>query len=340
MDPELIGQMMDLTTRTWVSQAVSVAAELGVADTLADGPRHVDDIARTVGADADALYRLLRALSDLDLFRELEGRRFASTPLGDVLGTGVPGSLRDWAIMTGRPFHREAWTALAHTVRTGEPAFEHVHGAMGFDHFRDHPADGQVLNAAMTAVSGLVIAPVVAACEFEPGSKIVDVGGGHGALLAAILAADPDAHGVVFDLPHVVDGAGRAAEDAGVADRCEYIGGDFFESVPSGGDAYVLSNIVHDWDDGSAVRILANCRDAMNPNGRVLLLEAVLPDDIRPSRAKWIDLEMLIMARGARQRTGAEYAELLNRAGLHLTRVDVDHDAGAFGVIEAVPLRM
>jgi hypothetical protein len=338
MDPELTGQMMDLTTRTWVSQAVSVAAELGVADTLTDGPRHVDEIARAVDADASALYRLLRALADLELFRELEGRRFASTPLGDLLRTGVPGSLRDWAIMTGRPFHREAWTALGYSVRTGEPAFEHVHGAAGFDHFRDHPGDGQVLNAAMTAVSGLIIAPVVAACEFAPGSKIVDVGGGQGALLAAILSADPDAHGVVFDLPHVVDGAGRAAADAGVAGRCEYVGGDFFESVPSGGDAYVLSNIVHDWDDDSAVRILANCRNAMNPNGRVLLLEAVLPGDARPSRAKWIDLEMLIMARGAKQRTESEYAELLRRAGLHLTRLTADADT--FGVVEAVPLRM
>jgi hypothetical protein len=338
MDPELTGQMMDLTTRTWISQAVSVVAELGVADTLADGPRHVHDIAGEVGADASALYRLLRALADLELFRELEGRRFASSPLGDLLRAGVPGSLRDWAIMTGSPFHRDAWTALGHSVRTGESAFEHVHGAAGFDHFRDHPEDGRVLNAAMTAVSGLVIAPVVAACEFASGSKIVDVGGGQGALLAAILAANPDAHGLVFDLPHVVDGAGRAAADAGVADRCEYVGGDFFESVPSGGDAYVLSNVVHDWDDADAVRILANCRNAMNPNGRVMLVEAVLPDGVRPSGAKWIDLEMLVMARGARQRTGAEYADLLQRAGLHLSRLAADADA--FGVIEAVPLRM
>jgi hypothetical protein len=300
----------------------------------------VDDIARDVGASAPALYRLLRALADLELFQELEGRRFASTPLGELLRTGVPGSLRDWAIMTGRPFHREAWTALGHSVRTGESAFEHVHGAMGFDHFRDHPADGQALNAAMTAVSGLVIGPAVAACAFAPGSTIVDVGGGHGALLAAILAANPETRGVVFDLPHVVDGAGQAAKDAGVADRCEYVGGDFFESVPSGGDAYVLSNVVHDWDDDDAVRILARCREAMNPDGRVLLMEAVLPDEARPSRAKWVDLEMLVMARGARQRTGAEYAGLLNRAGLDLTRLTVDHDAGAFGVIEAVPLRM
>lgn len=327
-------RMQQLTTGTWVSQAVSVAASLGVADRLASGPRHVDEIAEATGTHAPTLYRLLRALADAEVFEELPGRRFALTEMGSLLRSDVPGSMRSWATMLGRPFHRYAWTDLEESVRTGEPAFDRVHGRPAFDHLRDHPADGEVLNDAMTAVSSQFIAQVVRAYDFGVFKKVVDVGGGHGALLAAVLASAPSTQGVLFDLPHVIAGAGRPLEHAAVARRCELVGGDFFDAVPPGGDAYVLSNILHDWDDEGCVRILANCRSAMNADGRVLLCESVLPDSVAPHPAKWIDLEMLVMGTG-RQRTEEEYRALFRRAGLRLGRV-IATDV-VFDIVEALP---
>jgi hypothetical protein len=330
----LPARMMGLTMATWISQAISVAADLGVADALANGPRSVDDIAKTVGADAPSLYRLLRALADVEVVQELDGRRFASTPLGDLLRGDAPGSLRDWAIMIGRPFHVEAWTGLIGSIRTGESAFERLHGKTDWDYFRDNPADGQVLNAAMTAVSSRFIEAIAGEYDFKSAGKVVDVGGGQGGMITAILAANPHVRGVLFDLPHVV--ADQVVGAAGVGDRCEYVGGDFFESVPPGGDVYVLTNIVHDWDDDRAVRILRNCREAMNADGRVLVAEAVLPDTIRPSRAKWLDLEMLVLnVQGARQRTESEYRELFARAGLRMSGI-VEH-SDTVGLVEGVP---
>jgi hypothetical protein len=326
-------QMMQLTWGSMVSQAISVAAGLGVADALADGPRGVDDIAATVGADAPSLHRLLRALADIGVFEELGGRRFGATPLGDLLRTDAPGSLRDWAIMVGSPFHRTAWTGLLGSVRTGEPAFEQVHGASSWDHARDHPEDGRVLDAAMTVASGRSLAAIADGYDFGAAGTVVDVGGGQGALIAAILAANPGVRGVLFDLPHVV--AGQIVKEAGVGDRCEYVGGDFFEAVPAGGDVYVLANVIHDWDDEHAARILRNCSSAMNPGGRVLLGEALLPDTTEPSPAKLIDLEMLVMnVRGARQRTESECRDLFAQAGLRMSGV-VGH-VHPFDLVEAV----
>lgn len=335
-DPSAIpppARVYELATGAWVSQALGVAAELGVADVLAGGPRPVGEIAAEVGADASTLYRLLRALADRQVFTELDGQRFALTEVSEVLRSGVPGSMRAWAVMLARPFHQAAWSGLADSVRTGEPAFDRVHGRPAFDYLAANPEDGRVLNEAMTSASAGAIAPTVAAYDFGAYGKVVDVGGGQGALIAAILAAYPGVHGVLFDLPNVIADAGGPLEDAGVARRCDLVGGDFLTEVPSGGDAYVLSNILHDWDDDRAERILATCRAAMNPGGRLLLVEAVLPDGPAPNEAKWIDLEMLIMGSG-RQRTEGEYRRLFGRTGFALTRVAPT--PAPFDLVEAV----
>lgn len=324
-----LGQaLLALTTGTWVSQAIGVAARLGVADALARGPRTAADVAPVLDADPSALHRLLRALADIGLLWNEGDGRFALTPLGDLLRTDASGSLRGWAEMLGSAFHRAAWSALETSVRTGEPAFPHAHGRGLYDHLRDRPSDGAVFDAAMVSVSGRFLAPVVAACDFAPGSTVVDVGGGRGTVVAAVLDAHPGVRGVLFDAPQVV-----AAAPAGLADRCRLVSGDFFRSVPEGGDTYLLCNVLLDWDDDRAARVLGNCRRAMNPGGRVLIGEAVLSDE--PSPAPWIDLEMLVMTDGGRQRTRPEYERLLDRAGLRLTGVPAE--GSAFSVLEARP---
>ena len=326
-------RVMELTTGAWITQAVSVAASLGVADVLASGSRPVDEIASAVGADAPSLHRVLRALADVDVFRELDRERFALTETGELLRSDVPGSVRGWAVMASAPFHVDAWTGLLESVRTGEPAFELVHGQLGFDYLRDHPDDGAVLHAGMTSISSLHVAPVVTAYDFSGVGTVVDVGGGHGTLLAAVLTADPRLQGVLYELPEVVAGAGQLLAEAGVGNRCTCVAGDFFESVPAGGDAYLLSNIIHDRDDARALRILTNCRAALNDGGRVLLAEAVLPEGPQPSRAKLIDMAMLVMGPG-RQRSESEYRDLFQRAGLR--RSGIDPSGPVFSVVEAV----
>jgi hypothetical protein len=284
---------------------------------------------------APTLLRLLRALSDIGVVQEREDGRFCGTPLGDLLRSDIP-SLRGYALMMGAAFHREAWVGLEHSVRTGEPAFAHVHGKELFDHLRDNPADGETLNAAMIALSGQFIAPVVTACDFAPGESIVDVGGGHGAVLAEVLSAHPGTSGVLYDLPEVIADAGEGPLGRAVsAGRCRMIGGDFFESVPSGCDTYVLCHIIHDWDDDRALRILANCREAMTPGSRLLLGEGILDDGPAPSRMKWLDLEMLAMTCGGLQRTRSQYERLFHEAGLRPTGTPAE--GPTFSVLEARP---
>jgi hypothetical protein len=327
-------RMQQLTMGALVSQAISVIARFGVADALTAGPRDVEEIAEMVGAHGPALYRLLRALGDAGVVAELENRRFALTPLGEVLRSDVPGSLRGWATMVGMPFHRCPWTDLYETVRTGESAFDRVHGRKIFDHLAEHPEDAAVFDAAMHSFSTSETVSIVKAYDFTKFRTIVDVGGGRGGLLAAILSANPRLHGVLFDMPAVVAGADE--EIAGeVVDRCKVVSGDFFDSVPEGGDIYLLSNIIHDWDDDQSVRILSTCRTAMADTARVLLAELVLPKAPRPSMGKLLDLEMLVMTSGGRQRTEAEYRMLLGRAGLRLTRIVPSN--GGISLVEAVP---
>lgn len=311
---------IQMATGYWVSKAIYVAARLGVADLLTGGPRTVEQLAAAAGAHAPTLRRLLRALAGVGVFREEADGRYGLTPMAEFLRADAPGSQRGFVLHVGESPSWMAWDGLLESVRTGESAFRAVHGEEVFPYYAAHPESNEPFNAAMTELSNVVSAAVTEAYDFSRFRRIADVGGGRGALMAAILRATPGARGVVCDQPEVAAAALAALEAAGVAGRCEYAGIDFFESVPGGADAHVLKWIIHDWDDERALAILRNCRRALADGGRLLMVEAVVPEGNEPSFSKQMDLQMLVMT-GGRERTAAEYRALLARAGFEMTNV-------------------
>jgi hypothetical protein len=313
-------QVNQLITGGWIAQAIGVAAELGIADLLIDGPKSGDELARATGSHPRALYRLLRALAGVGIFTEVEPEHFGLTPMADVLRSDAPVTLRGLARLVTGDVQWRTWGQLGDSVRTGQPAFERVHGVDFWEYRAQHPEAGALFNAAMTGMSSLVANAVAAAYDFSGAGTVVDVGGGQGAMLIAILRANPELRGVVFDLPHVAAGAETAVTAAGLRERCAIAGGDMFEQVPPGGDIYLLSYIIHDWDDERSVAILTNCRQAMGPGGRLLLIEDVIPPGDTPSHGKLMDLNMLVSL-GGQERTEAEYRALCAAAGFTLTRV-------------------
>ena len=326
--------MVELTLGAWVSQAVQVAAELGIADALAERPLPLDQLANRVGADADALKRLMRALISRGVFRQHRDGRYGLTPLADTLRSDATVSMSGWARFIGSPQHREHWSLLVESVRTGKTIIPGLRGKEWFDYLADDPEFAKLFDHAMTSLSEMAEATVIAGYDFSPYSTIVDVGGGHGRLLAGILSATPAAQGVLYDLPHVVAGAPALLRQRGVEDRVRVEGGSFFDSVPAGGVAYVLKAVIHDWPDEQAVAILRSVHAAAGGDATVLLIEAVLPEHNRDFPGKWADLEMLLLA-SSRERTATEYRDLLGQAGLRMTRVV--QTASPFSVIEAKP---
>jgi hypothetical protein len=312
--------MLEMITNTWATQAITAAADLGIADALAKGPLSADELARAVNADANALRRLLRALITRGIFRQRRDGRYELTPLADTLRSDADVSMAAFARFLGSPQHREHWSHLTDAVRTGRAVVPALRGKPFFEFLADDPEFAEIFNGAMTSISELAIAPLIAAYDFGAYETIVDVGGGHGRLLAAILGATPNSRGILFDLPQVVAGAPAVLAEQRVADRVRIAEGSFFDTVPGGGDAYVLKNVIHDWPDDDAVRILGNVRKVAPAGKNVLLVEGVLPGHDREFPGNWIDLEMLVTA-DARERTAAEYGELLRRAGFDLTRV-------------------
>jgi hypothetical protein len=296
-----------------------LGVDAGVADLLRDSPCSSDDLAVACGAHAPTLYRLLRALASVGVFTELDGHRFALTPLAELLRSDAPGSMRALGRMYGSEQYR-AWGELLESVRTGQPAFDRTFGASYFDYLARSPEADAIFNAAMTGWTTQVAEAVIAAYDFSGVDTVVDVGGGHGLLLTTILRAHPAMRGVLFERPHVVKGAQQHLQAAGVTDRCATDGGDFFASVTEGGDVYILAQILHDWDDERCGVILANCHRAMHPAGKLLVVEQVLPPANEPSLGKWLALHMLVMLTG-RERTEAEYRDLLGAARFDLTRV-------------------
>ncbi|MBV8181450.1 MAG: hydroxyneurosporene methyltransferase [Mycobacterium sp.] len=324
--------MSELILGAWISQAITVAADLGIADAVAAAPLPVDALAARVNADPDALRRLLRALISCGIFRQRRDGRYELNPLGDTLRSASPASMAGLARWVGSRQHREHWSLLASAVRTGKAIIPQLRGMEAFDYLGEEPELAEVFNQAMTNLSQSAAAPIIAAYDFTGYSTIVDVGGGHGELLAAILAAAPAAHGVLYDLPHVVVGAPPLLHELDVADRARIAEGSFFDSVPAGGDIYILKNVIHDWPDDKAIQILRNVHVTADTATTVLLIEIVIPEHHRESIGKWTDLEMLL-ASAARERTAAEYRHLLQQAGFQTTRVI--ETASPYSIVEA-----
>ena len=312
-----------------VTQAIHVAAVLGIADLLADGPRSSDDLAAATGAHAPSLHRVLRALASIGVLREDDDGRFTLTEIGRCLRSDAPDPVGGWAAYVGGHAHFAAWGNLLHAVRTGESAFRSVHGADVWDYRARHPEDGARFDRAMTDNTRRTNRRLLEAYDFGPLHLVVDVGGGHGALLGALLSAHPQMRGVLFDLPHVVAGA---AVDAA---RCEVVGGSFFDAVPPGADGYVLKAILHDWEDEDAVHILRACRSAAPAHAALLVVERDLGAANESPDAKFSDLNMMV-GPGGRERTYDDFAALFGAGGFALRRA-VPTGMG-FSVFEGRPV--
>ena len=313
----VLGEMLG---GAFVSQAIFVAAKLGIADLVAAGPRPVAELAAETGSHERSLYRVLRTLASVGLFRQTDPKVFAQTALSELLRSDAPRSMRDDALFMGADWHVNVIADMPYSVRTGKPAWGHTHGAEVFEYFAANPEQGALFNDLMTTMTVRYAPAIVEAYDFSHFETLVDVAGGQGYLLARALEAAPGLAGVLFDMPQVLEGATALLEREGVADRVRKVPGDFFASVPAGADAYMLKHIVHDWDDERCVTLLGNIRTAMSDDGKVLIVESVVPETEEPHYSKMLDLEMLVSPGGI-ERTEGEYRDLLAAAGLRLSRV-------------------
>jgi len=321
MPPQAV--IMQFVTGRFISQSIGLIAELGIADFIDDnGPMSAADLAAKADVNADALYRLLRAVSMVGVFVEVSPKVFDLTELGKTLRTGTPGSMRDMILWITSDTNYQCWGDLRYSVKTGLPAADKVLGMPVFEYFfQKNPAVGEIFNNAMTDFATVSHSTAIEAYDFGQFKKVVDIGGGHGALMSAILMVNENVNGIVYDLPEVVAKTPELLAARGVADRCEAIGGDFFQSVPAGADCYVSSVVLHDWSDELACKILTNIRKAMAPGAKVLSIDAVVPAGNEPYVGKIIDLEMLVMTPGGRERTADEWKALYASAGLKLTKI-------------------
>jgi hypothetical protein len=303
----------------WQSQAVYVAAKLRLADALAAGPLLAAELASRVGAHPEALARLMRALASVGVFCQQPDGRFENTPQSDCLRSDVPGSQWAMAVMMGEE-HYLAWAELLYCIRTGEGGFRKVFDRPIFEYLQENPEQGQLFDAAMTSIHGAETAAMLDAYDFSEIGTLCDIGGGNGSLLLRTLERFPHLRGILYDLPHVAERARKALESSSFSNRCETRGGSFFDSIPTGADAYLLRHIIHDWDDEKSRLILKNIRKVLPAQGRVLLVESVIAPGNEPSFAKWLDLTMLVIPEG-KERTEPEFRELLDSASLQLVRI-------------------
>ena len=330
----ILYDLIDGFTRT---QCISVVSKLGVADELATGPKTAEELGQAVAAHPRELRRVLRAVASLGIFAEDREGRFHLTPLAETLRSDVPGSMRDFAVLYGQPWYWRPWGDLLNSVKTGETPFSRVHGKDVFAYLTGDAEAASTFNRALASVTSQGVDSILKAYNFARFASVVDVGGGNGTLIAGILNAFPETHGVLFDLPYIVEEAESFIGDAGVSDRCRVVGGDFFDSVPDGCDAYVLKFVVHDWDDERTITILKNCRRAIRNDGTLLLIErGIIPIGNDPAPIKFMDMHMMVVTGGI-ERTEAEISELFARAGFKLTRV-IETDSPDNVIVEGVPV--
>jgi SAM-dependent methyltransferase len=309
-----------------ITHAIKAAAQLGLADHLGERPQGAGELAARLHLNPQALSRLLRTLVSLGLLADAGDGLFTLTPVGACLRRDAPDGMRAWALCEGAEYYQDAWLNLPHAIETGETAFEHTHGMPFYQYLARHPETGHDFSRAMLDYARLIAAAVVAGYDFAGVRRVVDIGCSHGHLLTAILRANPTVSGVLFDRPEIIGRAEESLRGTELAGRAELVAGDFFESLPAGGDLYLLSRILMDYDDDAAVRLLQNCRRAMAPGGRVLIVQLLMPeqgDGKAPAplfEAAVSDLNMLVLT-GGRERTEAEYRTVLGRAGFRLSRV-------------------
>lgn len=327
-------RLIQIVQGMMASKALQLAAELGIADLLATDAKSTEELARTTSTHGPSLYRLLRALASIGIFRQTEEGLFENTELSEPLRADVPGSIRDYVIFAPNDSNVRAWMHLDSVVRTGEPSFVAANGADNWEYFAAHPELGEQFNRAMSNLSALGGPMIAYGYDFSGFQTIVDIGGGEGRLLASILAAHPGLRGAVFDLPAVAEPAAEFLRSQGLEERTEVLTGDMFAAIPGGYDAYVMRAVLHDWSDEKALILLENCRAAIPDHGKLLIFDAIMPPGNGPHFAKWLDLQMMV-ALGGRERNAEDFRRLLDRAGFGLT--GARPLPAMIGVVEAVP---
>lgn len=328
-------QLIQMATGSWVSATVYAAAKVGLADHLSDGEKSAAELAGAVGLHAPTLHRLMRTLAGLGILTEREEQRFALTPLGEALKTGALGSARATLMTFCGPAFWHAWEYIVYSLETGKSGFTEAAGMNVFEHLAKNPEEASLFSESMIGFHGGETTAVAEAYDFSGFETIVDVGGASGKMLAEILTRHGGPRGVLFDRPHVVTDAPALFKACGVEDRVTIEGGNFFETVPAGADAYLMSHIIHDWNEEECAAILGHCRRAIRPDGRLLIIEMVLPPGDTPHLGKILDMVMLVMP-GGQERSETEYADLLAKSGFRLTRV-IPTDS-AVSIVEAVPV--
>jgi len=318
-----------------VARSIYVAAELGIADLLAKGPKTAAELATATAAHAPSLYRVLRALAGFGIFAEDEAGKFTLTPTAEFLRSDVPDSLRASVRFFGQEWHWDLWGNLDYSIKTGQPAFDHLFGQGLFEFYQD-PEVARTSSQSKTSISARAAASLMASYDFSSTHTVVDIGlvAGYGSTLVPLLQANPNMQGVLFDFPPVIEAAQPVIEAAGVGERCQLIAGHCLEFVPSGGDTYILMFVIHNWDDERAIKILQNCQAAMAENGKILIVEMIMPPGNEPFVGKLIDLESLLSTPGGFERTEAQYQSLLSCAGFKVTNIIATQTANS--IIEAV----
>ncbi len=317
-----ISKLLQIFAAPWITQSVYVVCSLGIADILKDDEKDVEEISSLVSCNASSLYRILRCLASMGIFAETKPKTFKLTGTAQYLRADHPNSLRSLSMMLSDEWHWCSWGDVLHVVKTGEPAIKHLYGVDNtFNYLKHHPKSCKLFQDAMTNVSQSIHAEVVDVYDFSNFKKIVDVGGGFGALLSSILIRNPHMEGILFDLPHITKEAEKFITNQEFSNRCQTVAGNFFESIPITGDLYMMSHIIHDWDDEDCIQILKNIRKSISSEGRLIIIEAVIPSGNEPHFGKLLDLDMLIMYPKGRERTLEEFSHLFQVSGFKLNQI-------------------